>query len=156
MNDMMTETITKAGPPAGAAAAGPTQEYLTFTLGHEEYGVDILSANFRVFQTEGDIGTAGDAQILLDHMDYGTLEPGDFTPYFEPALDESIGSLPIANGPAFATLDVAPEVNADLTASRARFQLRLRSSEAIGTGFAHYAGPSSDAPPQLIITYRKP
>ena len=52
------------------------------------------------------------------------------------------------------TLDVAPEVNADLTASRARFQLRLRSTEVIGAGFAHYAGPGSETPPQLIITYR--
>ena len=128
----------------------------SFLLQGVPAGVDILSADFRVFQIDGDIGTVGEAQVLVDHMDYGTLETGDFGPYFETALDEAIGTLPIANGPAFATLDVAPEVNADLTASRARFQLRLRVHEVIGAGFTHYAGPGSDTPPQLIITYRKP
>ena len=128
----------------------------SFLLQDVPAGVDILSADFRVFQIEGDIGTAGDPQVLVDHVDYGTLEAGDFSPYFETALDAGIGTLPIANGPAFETLDVAPEVNADLTASRARFQLRLRTSEVIGAGFVHYAGPGSETPPQLIITYRKP
>jgi hypothetical protein len=128
----------------------------SFSLQGVPAGVDILSADFRVFQIEGSLGTAGDPQVIIDHVDYGTLETGDFTPYFEPALDEGIGTLPIANGPAFETLDVAPEVNADLTASRARFQLRLRTSEVIGAGFAHYAGPGSDVPPQITITYRKP
>jgi hypothetical protein len=128
----------------------------SFSLQSVPAGVDILSADFRVFQTEGSIGTAGDPQVIVDHVDYGTLEAGDFGPYFETALDEGIGTLPIANGPAFETLDVAPEFNADLTASRARFQLRLRVNEVIGAGFAHYAGPGSDTPPQLIITYRKP
>ena len=128
----------------------------SFSLQGVPAGMDILSADFRVFQIEGDPGTAGDPQVIVDHVDYGTLETGDFTPYFETALDESIGTLPIADGPAFETLDVAPEVNADLAASRARFQLRLRTSEVIGGGYAHYAGPGSDTPPQLTITYRKP
>ena len=38
---MMTETLQRAAA-AARAAGGPGQEYLTFTLGHEEYGVDIL------------------------------------------------------------------------------------------------------------------
>jgi purine-binding chemotaxis protein CheW len=39
--DMMSETIQRAASAAHAAGA-VVQEYLTFTLGHEEYGVDIL------------------------------------------------------------------------------------------------------------------
>lgn len=128
----------------------------SFLLQGVPAGVDILSAELRVFQIDGGIGTAGDPQVYVDHMDYGILETGVFTPYFETALDAGIGTLPITDGPAFAALDVAPEVNADLTASRARFQVRLRVNEVIGAGFARYAGPSSDAPPQLTITYRKP
>ena len=38
---MMTETTQRAAPAAHAAGA-VVQEYLTFTLGREEYGVDIL------------------------------------------------------------------------------------------------------------------
>ena len=38
---MMTETIQRA-VSAAHSAGGDGQEYLTFTLGHEEYGVDIL------------------------------------------------------------------------------------------------------------------
>ena len=38
---MMTETTQRAAPP-GHAAGAVVQEYLTFTLGREEYGVDIL------------------------------------------------------------------------------------------------------------------
>ena len=38
---MMTETIQRAASAAHAAGA-MVQEYLTFTLGREEYGVDIL------------------------------------------------------------------------------------------------------------------
>jgi purine-binding chemotaxis protein CheW len=38
---MMQSTQHAAGAPH-AAGPGPTQEYLTFTLGGEEYGVDIL------------------------------------------------------------------------------------------------------------------
>jgi hypothetical protein len=127
----------------------------SFLLQGVPAGVDILSADFRVFQVEGEIGTAGDPQFLVDHVDYGTLEEGDFSPYFETALDAGIGALPIANGPAFETLDVTPEVTADLTASRARFQLRLRENNTlVNSGFAHYAGPGSETPPQHIITYR--
>ena len=37
---MMTETMERAAPAAHAAAQ--VREYLTFTLGREEYGVDIL------------------------------------------------------------------------------------------------------------------
>jgi purine-binding chemotaxis protein CheW len=39
---MMTQSTQHAAGAAHAVGAGPTQEYLTFTLGGEEYGVDIL------------------------------------------------------------------------------------------------------------------
>jgi purine-binding chemotaxis protein CheW len=38
----MTIQSTQHAGASHAVAAGPTQEYLTFTLGSEEYGVDIL------------------------------------------------------------------------------------------------------------------
>src|SRR5215218_983578 len=42
MTTMMTETMHKPAEAAHAAASGCVSEYLTFTLGAEEYGVDIL------------------------------------------------------------------------------------------------------------------
>ena len=39
---MMATTSNSAAAAARARQAGQAQEYLTFTLGHEEYGVDIL------------------------------------------------------------------------------------------------------------------
>src|SRR5215204_9434 len=39
---MMERGIQKFGSAGRAVAVAPTQEYLTFTLGSEEYGVDIL------------------------------------------------------------------------------------------------------------------
>jgi purine-binding chemotaxis protein CheW len=38
----MLQTIEQRPTTAGAAAAGEAREYLTFRLGHEEYGIDIL------------------------------------------------------------------------------------------------------------------
>jgi purine-binding chemotaxis protein CheW len=38
----MMQTTEGTARSANAAVTGPTQEYLTFTLGKEEYGVDIL------------------------------------------------------------------------------------------------------------------
>ena len=38
----MTETVQKPAASGQATVAGAVQEYLTFTLGSEEYGVDIL------------------------------------------------------------------------------------------------------------------
>jgi purine-binding chemotaxis protein CheW len=39
---MMTQSTQHPAGAAHAVGAAPTQEYLTFTLGSEEYGVDIL------------------------------------------------------------------------------------------------------------------
>jgi purine-binding chemotaxis protein CheW len=39
---MMMQSTQHAAGASHAVGAGPTQEYLTFTLGGEEYGVDIL------------------------------------------------------------------------------------------------------------------
>ena len=41
---MMTATETTAGTKAHAAEGGPAEEYLTYTLGAEEYAIDILKA----------------------------------------------------------------------------------------------------------------
>jgi purine-binding chemotaxis protein CheW len=41
MNDQQAVKATSAAPVA-AGALGPTSEYLTFSLGSEEYGIDIL------------------------------------------------------------------------------------------------------------------
>jgi hypothetical protein len=57
---------------------------------------------------------------------------------------------------AYTTERLRLPPNADLTASRARFQIRLRVNQVTGEGAGlRYAGPSSDVPPQLTITYRK-
>jgi hypothetical protein len=132
-----------------------TRSLCSFELHDIPAGVEILSADLRVFQTEtfGDVGRLDG--VLVDHMDYGTLDL-DFFEYTEPALTSLIGNFPIADHATFQTLDVAPEVTADLAASRVRSQYRLRVVQLDGASIGvRYAGPSSGVPPQLTITYRK-
>ncbi len=117
-----------------------TRILCSFELHDIPAGVEIL-ADLRLFQTEtfGDVGRL-DA-VLVDHMDYGTLDQ-DFLEYTEPALTSLIGNLPIADHAAFQTLDVAPEVTADLAASRVRSQFRLRVMQLEGQSLGvRYAGP---------------
>ena len=125
----------------------------SFLLEDVPAGVDILSADLRLFQTEAGGAIEDLGQVQVDHMDYGTLD--DFGPFSQTALAAGIGTLPIDFGPAFRTLDVLPEVNADLTAGRVRSQYRLRVQQFGEAAGLRYAGPSSDVPPQLTITYRK-
>jgi hypothetical protein len=132
-----------------------TRILCSFELHDLPAGVEILSADLRLFQTEtfGDVGRLDG--VLVDHMDYGTLDQ-DFLEYTEPALTSLIGNFPIADHASFQTLDVAPEVTADLAAARVRSQFRLRvmQLEGASTG-VRYAGPGAGVPPQLTITYRK-
>jgi hypothetical protein len=128
----------------------------SFDLHGVPTGVGILSANLRVFQTDAFGAAEALGQVLVDHMDYGTLDP-DFLDYTRTALTSNIGNFPVADHATFQTLDVAPEVNADLTASRVRSQFRLRVEQQVGEAAGvHFAGPGSGVPPQLTITYRKP
>lgn len=127
----------------------------SFSLQGLPAGVEILSATLRVFQIEATGSVEDLGPVKVDHMDYGTLDP-DFSDYSRTALTSDIGIFPIADGPVFQTLDVAPEVNADLTASRVRSQYRLREEQQVGQGASvRFAGPGSEVPPQLTITYRK-
>jgi hypothetical protein len=126
----------------------------SFLLRDVPAGVDILSAELRLFQIEASGPIENLEQVFVDHMDWGVMD--DFDAFNIPALTANIGTLPITLGPAFRTLDVLPEVNADLTAARTRFQVRLRVTQSVGAGAGlRYAGPSSDAPPQVTITYRQ-
>lgn len=132
-----------------------TRSLCSFELQGVPAGVEILSANLRVFQTQA-VGAAENlGPVLVDHMDYGTLDL-DFLDYTRPALTSTIGSFPVETHATFQTLDVAPEVNADLAASRTRSQYRLRVDQVFGSGAGvHFAGPGSGVPPELTITYRK-
>jgi hypothetical protein len=53
--------------------------------------------------------------VLVDHMDYGTLDP-DFLDYTRAALTSNIGSFPVETHATFQTLAVISAVNADLAA----------------------------------------
>ncbi len=126
----------------------------SFVLPSLPAGVDILSATLRVFRIEAGGPFEGLGPVIVDHMDYGgTIDLSDWT---GEALTSNIGNFPIAADPAFQTLDVLPEVTADLTASRTRSQYRLRVFQSVGEGASvRFAGPSTGAAPQITITYRK-
>ena len=127
----------------------------SFVLPSLPAGVEILSASLRVFQLETVGAVENLRPVVVDHMDYGTLDP-DFSDYSMTALTSNIGNFPIADHAVFQTLDVLPELNADLTASRTRSQYRLRVDQVPGqSAGARFAGPGSGVPPQLTITYRK-
>ena len=127
----------------------------SFSLQDLPAGVEILSADLRLYQLSGFTNPSFN-QVYVDHMDYGDLE--DFAPFNIEALEETFGTMPITEGAAaFVSLDVEPQVKADLAASRSRFQIRLRVEQFVGSESvsAQYAGPSSEVPPQVTITYRK-
>jgi hypothetical protein len=132
-----------------------TRSLCSFDLHGVPADVEILSANLRVFQIEAGGAVENLGPVLVDHMDYGTLDL-DFLDYSRAALTPLIGSFPIETHATFQTLDVIPEVNADLAASRTRSQYRLRVDQVAGSAAGvRFAGPGSGVPPQLTITYRK-
>ncbi len=126
----------------------------SFLLQGVPAGVDILSAELRLFQIEA-LGSDLDIlnQVFVDHMDWGIMD--DFDAFNIAALTANIGTIPVTPGPVFRTLDVLPEVTADLTAGRTRSQFRLRAPATLRSAGVRYAGPSSGTPPQITITYRE-
>ena len=150
------ETIFRINPEVlSVSNVVDTRSLCSFVLPSLPADADILSINLRVFQIEAFGAAENLGPVLVDHMDYGVLDP-DFLDYSRTALTSNIGNFPIADAATFQTLDVAPEVNADLTASRVRSQFRLRLDQVVGeSAGVRFGGPGSGSPPQLTITYRK-
>jgi hypothetical protein len=132
-----------------------TRSLCSFELQDVPAGVEILSADLRVFQIEAGGAVENLSSVLVDHMDYGTLDL-DFLDYSRTALTPLIGSFPVETSPTFQTVDVISEVNADLAASRTRSQYRFRVDQVSGpSAVVRLAGPGSGVPPQITITYRE-
>jgi hypothetical protein len=101
--------------------------------------------------------------VLVDHLDYGTLDFGDFGAR---ALTEGLG--PIASGPSLGakTLDVTSAVGLDVARGRTRSQFRLRFSpvesdndtqnDFVSFAEAEAAVTGNGQPPALALVLRVP
>lgn len=119
-------------PQVGDLGAGQGnrigREFLSFDLAQIPPGSVVMSAILRVdlYVVVGSpFATLG--QVVLDHLDYGTLDGNDFGAR---ALQEGLG--PVATDPNLGarSVDVTAAVAQDVALSRARSQYRLRFSPA--------------------------
>jgi hypothetical protein len=140
------------------------RQFLSFDLSAVPAGSQVLSAVLRVdvFVVVGSPYTSL-GSVLVDHLDYGVLDGGDFAAR---ALTEGLG--PIASDPALGarTLDVTAVVGLDVARGRNRSQFRLRFSPVESDGDtqndfvsfpeAEAAATGNGQPPALALVLRVP
>lgn len=140
------------------------RQFLSFDLSAVPPGSEVLSAVLRVdvFVVVGAPFTSL-GSVLVDHLDYGALDAGDFGAR---GLTEGLG--PIAADPALGarSLDVTPHVAVDVARGRARSQFRLRFSPTESDGDtqndfvsfpeAEAAASGNGQPPALALVLRVP
>ncbi len=123
-----------ADPQGGGPAVGdldnPTQGlavrmFLSFDLTVLPPGAVVTGATLRVFTT-GQIGQPYTdlGPLGVDHVDFGPLL--DASDYAGNTLQQGVGVLATEHIARYRSLDVATQVQADLSAGRTRSQFRLR------------------------------
>ena len=150
-----------AGQPvlaAGDNAMGDTARFFaSFPLGGIPGGAQIQSASLEMTQTSVTGTPYVDLGLLvLDHLDYGaTLDAPDFG---LGALSPAFGTLSSTPALGLRTLDVKPQVEADIAALRTRSQFRGRFG-ALTDGNPdddHVHFNAAEAPsekPVLVVVY---
>jgi hypothetical protein len=146
-------TVDAAQIPVTARDGDYSRGFCSFSLGSLPSDADVVSATLKITQYFIS-GPEPLGPVVIDHMDYGTLDESDFD---LAALTTGIGTFPLSGNAVLRTLDVASQVAADRQAGRTRSQFRFRlTTESAGRdgGGATYFGPEGAAPPALQIVYR--
>jgi hypothetical protein len=142
---------TSIGVEYSVPPGGTFRGFCSFSISSLPSDADIVSATLEITQNFAFGPALG--PVVIDHMDYGTLDDSDFD---LAALTTGIGTFPLTGSTVLRTLDVATQVAADLQAGRTRSQFRFRLTTESGNddGGAIYFGPQGAAPPALKIVYR--
>ena len=129
--------------------------FCSFDLAGVPQNAEVLLATLRLYQrvAVGAYDVLG--PVVIDHMDYGTLDDSDWG---RAALASDIGSFTPTGVAEYQSVGVAAAVRNDLTSGRSRSQFRLLLTTEAG-GFDEdtriiYSAPGSANPPQLVVKYR--
>jgi len=127
----------------------------------ELVGKTIVSATLKIYQVQTNgspYGDSGIGSIIVDHVDFGTIEgtSSEFNEY----LSENIGTISEDSTAEWKTLAVTDEVETDLSASRSSSCFKLRftdediSKEMYFTLFEDESGTGGTTNyPTLEVTY---
>jgi hypothetical protein len=158
-NSSVDTYLTTLDPPALSVPqvkdVGYGQAYFSFALSGLPAGAKVVSATLRVDQT----AIAGSALalegVVVDHLDYGTLDDRDIQLV---NLETGFAGFAISAAPGFRSMSVTDAVIEDLVDGRtySQYSLRLLADEDAEDASVDFAGLAAAHPPELEIVYRVP